>query len=378
MFSFIKSLFGSPKPQRSDQTAVEAANASVASYRRRDIESLKKAGFDLTDDQYDRISETLASEADEDEIADELADAFVSAMFDRHNDPLSALPSGTFDFIGIDVETATRDNASICQIGIACVLGDQVKRFVTLIDPETEIDSRNFAIHQIDDDDVHGMPTFPIAIAAMRDLLERNILVQHSNFDRQAFQGACNRYGLAPLSATWGDSINAAKHVWPGLKGSGGFKLSNIASHIGITFDHHDAGEDAWACAQVVIQAAAKSGMEIRDLVLSPPKSTKTAYPAPIKRDANKDGPLCGHCAVFTGSLTIGRAEAANLAASAGIQVVTGVSKKVTLLVVGDQDLTLLAGHNKSSKHRKAEDLIAAGHTIQIIGEAEFISLVTM
>lgn len=45
-------------------------------------------------------------------------------------------------------------------------------------------------------------------------------------------------------------------------------------------------------------------------------------------------------------------------------------------MIVGDQDLTLLAGHTKSTKHRKAEELIAAGHPIRIIGEAEFLALI--
>lgn len=377
MLSFLKSLFGSPKPQKTDRSDIEEANAIVASYRRRDIESLKKAGFDLTDEQYDRASASLTSGPDDDAFTDELADALVSAMFDRRNDPLSTLPSGTFDFIGIDVETATKDSATICQIGLACANGNQIKRFVTLIDPETAIDSRNYAIHKIDDDDVQGMPTFPAALDALRGLLERHILVQHSDFDRKALLGACSRYDLSPLTATWGDSINAAKHAWPDLKGNGGFKLSSVAQHIGIDFDHHDAGEDAWASAQIVLRAAEKSGLGVRDLVLHPPKSIRAAYPAHIKRDANQDGPLCGHCAVFTGSLTISRVEAADLAARAGIRVVSSVSKKVTLLVVGDQDLALLSGHEKSSKHRRAEELIEAGTAIRIIGEAEFLSLVS-
>ena len=45
-------------------------------------------------------------------------------------------------------------------------------------------------------------------------------------------------------------------------------------------------------------------------------------------------------------------------------------------LVVGDQDLNVLAGHTKSSKHRKAEDMQSAGHPIRIIGESSFKSLV--
>ena len=44
-------------------------------------------------------------------------------------------------------------------------------------------------------------------------------------------------------------------------------------------------------------------------------------------------------------------------------------------LVVGDQDVQKLAGHNKSSKHRKAEDLILKGQPIRILRESDFLEL---
>jgi DNA polymerase-3 subunit epsilon len=37
-----------------------------------------------------------------------------------------------------------------------------------------------------------------------------------------------------------------------------------------------------------------------------------------------------------------------------------------------------LAGHDKSSKHRKAETLIANGHSIRILRETDFKQLVAM
>jgi DNA polymerase-3 subunit epsilon len=47
------------------------------------------------------------------------------------------------------------------------------------------------------------------------------------------------------------------------------------------------------------------------------------------------------------------------------------------MLVVGDQDLRVLAGHNKSSKHIKAELLIAKGQPIRILGESDFMRIVS-
>jgi DNA polymerase III subunit epsilon len=80
---------------------------------------------------------------------------------------------------------------------------------------------------------------------------------------------------------------------------------------------------------------------------------------------------------VFTGALHIPREEAADLAATAGCGVAGSISKKTTILVVGDQDVRQLKGHEKSTKQRKAEELIAAGSPIRIIGEADFRSMMS-
>ena len=75
-----------------------------------------------------------------------------------------------------------------------------------------------------------------------------------------------------------------------------------------------------------------------------------------LTREGNAEGPLFGEVVVFTGALSMPRRKAADAAADAGCEVAGGVTKKTTLLIVGDQDVTKLAGHSKSSKHRKAED----------------------
>ena len=79
-----------------------------------------------------------------------------------------------------------------------------------------------------------------------------------------------------------------------------------------------------------------------------------------------------------TGELSMSREQIANLAAKHGFDVKAGVSKKLHYLIVGTHDVSLLAGHDKSSKHRKAEDLIAQGIKIQIITERDFIKIIQM
>jgi DNA polymerase-3 subunit epsilon len=97
---------------------------------------------------------------------------------------------------------------------------------------------------------------------------------------------------------------------------------------------------------------------------------------AAIQREGNPEGDLYGEIIVFTGALVIPRSEAADLAANIGCQVSQNVTKKTTILVVGDQDAKKLVGHEKSSKHRKAEQLASEGHRIRIIRETDFRALV--
>ena len=97
-----------------------------------------------------------------------------------------------------------------------------------------------------------------------------------------------------------------------------------------------------------------------------------------IERDANPEGPLYGEVLVFTGALDMPRREAADMAAKIGCQVASGVTKNTTMLVVGDQDIKRLAGHEKSSKQRKAEKLIYKGQSIRILRESDFKELANL
>jgi DNA polymerase III subunit epsilon len=79
---------------------------------------------------------------------------------------------------------------------------------------------------------------------------------------------------------------------------------------------------------------------------------------------------------VFTGKLDVSREAAAQLASGAGCEVADTINQRTTILVVGDQDLRAIKGQEKSSKHRKAEALIAKGCAIKIVGESDFKRLI--
>ena len=85
---------------------------------------------------------------------------------------------------------------------------------------------------------------------------------------------------------------------------------------------------------------------------------------------------MYGEVVVFTGTLEMPRVAVAELAASVGCSVASGVNMKTTLLVVGNQDIKKLAGKEKSTKHLKAEQLISRGQRLRILKENDFTELV--
>ena len=283
------------------------------------------------------------------------------------------------EFIAIDVETANADMASICQIGIAKFKdGVLVEEWSSLVDPEDYFDFINIDIHGISEKDVIGAPTFSEVVGELSRFLSDSICVSHTHFDRVSIGRALDKYSLKPIETTWLDSARVARRTWEECAWSG-YGLSKVCEIIGYEFKHHDALEDAKASGQVLIAAIEKSGLNIEAWlrrVCQPIDPSKTYSGSAISRDGNPEGEMYGEVLVFTGALEIPRREAADLAAGIGSTVASGVTQKTTLLVVGDQDITKLAGKDKSAKHLKAEQLIAKGQKIRIIKESDFKELV--
>lgn len=289
---------------------------------------------------------------------------------------LETVLSKSYRFIAIDVETANSDASSICQIGLACVGENGVEEVITLlIDPQCHFGAMNIQIHGIRPEHVSGEPLFEDFLDVIGNFLERHALFQHSSFDARAIRSATEACNRTAAALQWHDSVKIARRAWPEFKGNGGHGLSHLKNALGLDFRHHDAGEDARASAEVVLMAEAHLGMSYQDIL--GPGSTRMKKKPTVARAGCPDAPLSGKVAVFTGALTMTRSEAAEAAARAGLTTVQTVSKRVHLLVVGDQDLSALtAGESKSTKHRKAEALIAQGCDLQIIGETEFLKLI--
>lgn len=288
------------------------------------------------------------------------------------------------DFIALDVETANADLASICSVGLVHFRkGEVFKSLTILVDPQDDFDPTNVAIHGIRPEDIVGKPTMAQVFPAVGGVLQDVAVVHHSPFDRTALAQAAGRYGTGGFPCIWLDTLQVARRTWDRFREDGGYGLANLAATFGIAFKHHDAAEDARAAGLVMLRAIADSARTLEEWVDDVGyASTETCAPQRIRpplrynsrvaQDGVPDGPLRGETIVFTGRLVISREQAAKSAALAGCMVADSVTKKTTILVVGDQDLRLTKGQEKSSKQRKADDLRQMGIPIRLLGESDF------
>lgn len=294
------------------------------------------------------------------------------------------------DFTALDVETANSDFASICSIGLVHFKQGQVFKALTiLVDPEDDFDPVNIAIHGIRPEDVAGKPTMAAVFPVIGRALEGTTIVHHSPFDRTALARAAARYDADGLPCTWLDSLQVARRSWAQCREEGGYGLANLARLFQIQFRHHDAAEDARCAGLIVTRAITETGISLQKWVddlgyetmagdaIARPRFRRPVYAGTkYATEGDPDGPLHGEVVVFTGNLSVPRGEAAAMAARAGCTIADNVTKKTSILVVGDQDLRFTNGQETSSKQRKCQAMIAKGAKIRMIQESDFMLMV--
>ncbi len=280
-------------------------------------------------------------------------------------------------FFAIDVETANADYSSICQIGIVHFKDGQiVDKWSSLVNPEAYFDPFNTSIHGITEKDVKDAPSFDVIYNQITEKITDKITVHHMPFDKIAITRACLEYQLEIIQPKWLDSAKIARRTWEQFAYKG-YGLANIADYLGIEFGHHDALEDAIAAAKIVHYACEYTKRSVEEWLtrVGQPIFTYQGGSSTVKLQGNPEGSLYGENLVFTGALYLPRKDTAKIAAELGCNVGNSVSKKTSILVVGTQDTTKLAGYEKSSKHRKAEELIQEGANIKILSEDDFIEM---
>ena len=158
------------------------------------------------------------------------------------------------EYVVVDFETANPKRVSACSVG-GCVIADGaiVDRFATFIKPPP--DAANFApinvkIHGITPDMVADAPTFEDLLPKFMARVDGRAVLSYSKFDRSVIDNLLDYYGAScPYEHI--DVCELAKAKISGLKN---YKLPTVVKYLGLDdFKHHDAAEDALACARVFL-----------------------------------------------------------------------------------------------------------------------------
>lgn len=320
------------------------------------------------------------------------------------------------DFTAIDFETANGFRGSPCSVGLSKVRSGRIVEEASWLmrPPEghDHFDPRNVRIHGIEEHMVAREPRFCDLFAEMGGFIGGDILVAHNAaFDMGVIRSALEVSCLAGPAYEYACTVILSRRSYSLVSHS----LPFAAEAAGVPLiNHHDAVEDARACAGIMIDIAARNGASsVHELYgglgLQLPqaeayvpgqvplsKATRTARerfangaalrgwmswpeeganPSP-DLDADTTHPLFGQTVVFTGQLGMPRPEAKQRAAQLGAQPASRVTRSTTVLVVGDGFVAddLVSGR-VTAKASRVMELHQRGQQIEVLSEAEFLQM---
>jgi DNA polymerase-3 subunit epsilon len=90
------------------------------------------------------------------------------------------------------------------------------------------------------------------------------MIAHNAAFDFSVWRACLDIYGVSYPELSYLCSVKMAKHVWPQLISH---KLNVLAQHLGLSFAHHNAAEDAVICARASLAIARSVGAQhVRDI----------------------------------------------------------------------------------------------------------------
>ncbi|MEV8147294.1 exonuclease domain-containing protein [Arthrobacter sp. NPDC080073] len=335
------------------------------------------------------------------------------------------------DFTAIDFETANGFRGSPCSVGLSKVRGGVVVEEASWLmrPPENHdhFEYHNTRIHGIRAEDVAGAPRFGELFPEIGAFIGGDVLAAHNAaFDLGVIRSGLEVSGLPGPAYEYVCTVMLSRRCYSLVSNS----LPYAAEEAGVPLvNHHDAAEDARACAGILVDIARRNNANsIAELYLSLglaipkqqafqpgdglSKQTLAALAAgggerfaaagqsgvgrsagqlgrawsnwpeegtnPVPNPAAEPGhPLFGQTVVFTGELAIARPEAKQRAAEMGARPESRVTGRTTVLVVGDG---FVAGDLRSGrltgKAKRVLELHSRGQQIEVLSEGEFLQMV--
>ena len=156
---------------------------------------------------------------------------------------------------GLDFETANSLHGSICSVGCA-VLEDGIvtEKREWLVRPHKSLDyvtSACYNVHGISYYDLREAPEFPEIWPVLGGMLNtaEHVVIHNAPFDLGHLRAALTLYHLPAIRFPYVCSLAVSRRKHPELTSH---SLGAMASFFDHEFQHHDALEDAIACAHIL------------------------------------------------------------------------------------------------------------------------------
>lgn len=156
------------------------------------------------------------------------------------------------NFLAIDFETANRQPNSACSVGLVKVSDGKILAKKTfLIKPPYEYFEFSY-IHGISWNDVKKKPTFKELWHKIEGYFDGiDFAVAHNAaFDKRVLESCCSTYALTIPDVEFRCTVRLARSVLKIRPAN----LANVCRELFIPLDHHEAGSDAEACANIMLE----------------------------------------------------------------------------------------------------------------------------
>lgn len=300
------------------------------------------------------------------------------------------------NFVAIDLETATSERSSICQIGITEVVDGKLAQTKSwLVQPEGNVyDPINIWIHGITPSDTKNSPSFPEVWKEVQPYLQNKIVVAHNtSFDMYALKYAFDKYEMEYPTFDYFCSLRIAKYT---IKGCYSYSLDVVLYHLGIDIgQHHKADYDSRGCALLLLKCLENEGSTLEELEgkynFHRGKFAPNKFLAQLKNEkphkhisiinslqsneglVDENNYFFGKTVCFTGTCQYGvRRDLLQKIKDIGGIPMDSVTKETNVLVVGQQDYKKVGDSGMSGKQKKALKLLEQGYDIEILSETEF------
>lgn len=156
-------------------------------------------------------------------------------------------------YIAFDVETPNAANSRMSAIGVTVVENCMVvKEFYTLVNPEVRFHAFNIYLTGITPEMAAGAPTFGELWPTLEPILSSGLLVAHNApFDMSVLAKCLRAYDIDWGGTAWyACTCRMGRKCYPQLPNH---KLNTLCEYLDIPLDHHQAGSDSRACAEILI-----------------------------------------------------------------------------------------------------------------------------